>query len=41
MVEVAQKQVQIRDSCRVEVADGVDPALASAIVWAIDELLRD
>jgi uncharacterized protein YxjI len=41
VIEVAQKQVQIRDSCRIEVADGVDPALAAAIVWAIDELLRD
>ncbi len=41
VIEVAQKQVQIRDSCRIEVADDVDPVLAAAIVWAIDELLRD
>jgi uncharacterized protein YxjI len=41
VIQVDQKRVQIRDSCKVEVADGVDPALAAAIVWAIDELLRD
>lgn len=41
IVNVDQKWVQIRDSCKVDVADGIDPALAAAVVWAIDDLLDD
>jgi uncharacterized protein YxjI len=41
LIRVDQKSVQIRDSCKVDVADGTDPALAAALVWAIDELLED
>jgi uncharacterized protein YxjI len=41
VIEVDQKSVQIRDSCKVDVADGIDPALAAAVVWAIEELLGD
>ena len=41
LIRVDQKSVQIRDSCKVDVADGTDPALAAAVVWSIDELLED
>jgi len=41
VVKVDQKCVQIRDSCKVDVADGIDPALAAAVVWVIDDLLDD
>ncbi len=41
VIQVDQKSVQIRDSCKVDVADEVDASLAAAVVWAIDELVGD
>jgi uncharacterized protein YxjI len=41
VIQVDQKSVQIRDSYKIHVADGIDTALAAAVVWAIDELLGD
>jgi uncharacterized protein YxjI len=41
IVEVDRKSVQIRDSYTVDVADGTDPALAIALVWAIEDVLDD
>jgi uncharacterized protein YxjI len=40
VIHVDQKWVQIRDSYKVDVIDGVDPALAVALVWGIDRLLE-
>jgi hypothetical protein len=36
IVQITQKWVTIRDTYTVDVRDGVDPALALAIVWAVD-----
>jgi uncharacterized protein YxjI len=36
VVQITQKWVTIRDQYTVDVADGVDPGLALAIVWAVD-----
>ncbi len=36
VVEISQKWVTVRDSYSLEVADGVEPAFAVAVVWAID-----
>lgn len=36
IVQVTQKWMTVRDSYTVDCAAGVDPALAMAIVWAID-----
>jgi uncharacterized protein YxjI len=36
VVEISQKWVTVRDSYSLEVADGVEPAFAAAVVWAID-----
>lgn len=36
IVQITQKWVTIRDAYTVDVRDGVDPALALAIVWAVD-----
>jgi uncharacterized protein YxjI len=36
VVQITQKWVQIRDQYVIDVADGVDPAVAFALVWAVD-----
>ncbi len=36
VVRITQKWVTVRDKCTVDVADGADPGLAFAIVWAVD-----
>ena len=36
VVEISQKWVTVRDSYSLEVADGIEPAFAIAVVWAID-----
>jgi uncharacterized protein YxjI len=36
VVHISQKWVTVRDSYTVDVAAGADPALALAIVWAVD-----
>jgi uncharacterized protein YxjI len=40
IIHVDQKWLQIRDSYKVDVIDGVDAALAAALVWSIDQLLE-
>ncbi|MBM6405549.1 LURP-one-related family protein [Phycicoccus sp. CSK15P-2] len=36
VVQITQKWVQIRDQYIIDVADGVEPAVAFALVWAVD-----
>ena len=36
VVRISQKWVTVRDKYTVDVADGADPGLAFAIVWAVD-----
>jgi len=36
VVRITQKWVTIKDKYTVDVADGADPGLAFAIVWAVD-----
>lgn len=36
IVQITQKWVTVRDSYTMDVADGVDPALALALLWAVD-----
>lgn len=36
VLQITQKWVTIRDSYTLDVREGVDPALALAIVWAVD-----
>lgn len=36
VVQITQKWVQIRDQYIIDVADGVDPCVAFALVWAVD-----
>lgn len=36
IIAISQKWVTIRDAYTLDVIDGVDPALALAVVWAID-----
>ena len=36
VAQISQKWVTIRDSYTLDVVDGVDPALALAVVWAVD-----
>jgi uncharacterized protein YxjI len=36
VVRITQKWVTLRDKYTVDVADGADPALAFAVVWAVD-----
>ena len=36
VVQITQKWVQIRDQYIVDVADGTDPGVAFALVWAVD-----
>ncbi len=36
VVQITQKWVSVRDSYTVDVADGVDPGLALAVMWAVD-----
>jgi uncharacterized protein YxjI len=36
IIAITQKWVTIRDAYTLDVIDGVDPALAAAVVWAID-----
>jgi uncharacterized protein YxjI len=36
VVRITQKWVTVRDKYTVDVADGADPGLAFAIVWAVD-----
>ena len=34
--QINQKWVTIRDTYNLEVADGVDPGLALAVLWSVD-----
>lgn len=36
VVQITQKWVTIRDTYTLDVADGVDPGLALAVLWAVD-----
>ncbi len=36
IVRITQKWVTVRDSYTIDVADGVDPGLALAVLWAVD-----
>ena len=36
IVQITQKWVTIRDTYTLDVADGVDPGLALAVLWAVD-----
>ena len=36
IVQITQKWVTVRDKYVIDVADGVDPGLALAVVWAVD-----
>ena len=36
VVRITQKWLTVRDKYTVDVADGADPGLAFAIVWAVD-----
>ena len=36
IVRITQKWVTVRDSFTLDVADGVDPALALAVMWTVD-----
>ena len=36
VVRISQKWVTVRDKYTVDIAEGVDPGLAFAIVWAVD-----
>ncbi len=36
IVEISQKWVTVRDTYTLDVIDGIDPAFALAVVWAID-----
>jgi uncharacterized protein YxjI len=41
IVQISQKWIAIRDSYTLDVVDGVDPALALAIVWTIDRWVEN
>jgi uncharacterized protein YxjI len=36
VIQITQKWVQIRDQYIIDVAEGTDPAMAFALVWAVD-----
>ena len=36
IVEISQKWITMRDRYTLDVADGVDPGLALAVLWAVD-----
>ncbi|HYN30887.1 MAG TPA: LURP-one-related family protein [Dermatophilaceae bacterium] len=36
IVQITQKWVTVRDAYTLDVADGVDPGLALAVLWAVD-----
>jgi uncharacterized protein YxjI len=36
IVQITQKWVTIRDTYTMDVADGIDPGLALAVLWAVD-----
>jgi uncharacterized protein YxjI len=36
IVQITQKWVSLRDTYTIDVADGTDPALALAVLWAVD-----
>ncbi len=36
IIEISQKWVTVRDAYTLDVIDGIDPAFALAVVWAID-----
>jgi uncharacterized protein YxjI len=36
VVQITQKWVTVRDAYTLDVADGVDPGLALAVLWAVD-----
>jgi uncharacterized protein YxjI len=36
IAQISQKWVTIRDSYALDVTDGIDPALALAVAWAVD-----
>ena len=36
IIQITQKWVTVRDRYTVDIRDGIDPALALAIVWAVD-----
>lgn len=36
IVQITQKWVTIRDTYTLDVADGIDPGLALAVLWAVD-----
>jgi len=40
VLQITQKWVTIRDSYTLDVRDGIDPALALAIVWAVDRWIE-
>lgn len=40
VVHITQKFLAIRDTFTVDVADGVDPGLAMAVLWAVDRFVE-
>lgn len=40
VLQITQKWVTVRDSYTLDVRDGIDPALALAIVWAVDRWIE-
>lgn len=40
VLQITQKWVTIRDSYTLDVRDGIDPAFALAIVWAVDRWIE-
>ncbi len=36
IVQISQKWITIKDTYALEVADGIDPALALAVLWSVD-----
>jgi uncharacterized protein YxjI len=36
VVQITQKWVTVRDAYTLDVADGTDPGLALAVLWAVD-----
>jgi uncharacterized protein YxjI len=36
IVQISQKWITIKDTYTLEVADGIDPGLALAVLWSVD-----
>jgi uncharacterized protein YxjI len=40
VIDITQQWVKVRDTFTLDVADGVDPALALAVLWGVDRFVE-